>query len=173
MKIAQHEASSDLERARALSRSLSQKEAPVAVPRPGRGYTRLPSRRPAAPVAVPATLPELEPGARWPRIVAWARQATRSRAAFAVDPKGLLVAAAGIDDLDATRVGGYLALAVDQSSQIDRVRSIAIEWTGERVTGIEVRAADDVAILLGLLGHEGAVPVDDLTTAIREAIELG
>ncbi len=168
MKSAPSEASSDLERARALSRTLAQgRGGPgIAVPKPRVpevGFTRLALRR-ARP------LPNLESGARWPRIVDWARAATGASGVFAIDRKGLLVGASGLDDDEATRIGGRLALAFDQSSQIDQVRSLVIDWAGETVTVIEIRDGDDVAVLLGILGHPTAIPIEAVVHAIGHAI---
>lgn len=166
MKIAPSEASSDLERARALSRALTRRGPAPAVATPAKAaepaYTRLSMRR-----APP--LPPLESGARWPRIVEWARRATGASGAFAIDRKGLLVGASGLPDDEATRLGARLALAFDQSSQIDRVRSLVIEWSGDTVTLLEIRDSDDVAVLLGLVGHPAPVPVDAVLVAIRSA----
>jgi hypothetical protein len=109
-------------------------------------------------------------GTRWPDIVRWAQVVTEAHAAFAVDAKGLLVSAIGMEDDDATRMGGRLALAFDQSAQIDVVRSMVIDWAGETVTVLETRDGDDVPVLLGLLGHRKAVPVAALVGSIHASL---
>lgn len=175
MKSAPSEASSDLERAHALSRALARRapEAPGTVASPGAEppYARLASRRAASPPSRPkAPLPSLEVGARWSRIVEWAREATAARAAFAIDGKGLLVGASGVEDEEATRIGGRLGLAFDQSSQIDRVRSLVIDWAGENVTVIELRDRDDVAVLLGILTPRGPIEIPTIESAITAVL---
>ncbi len=188
MKYVPNEASSkpltDLERAKALSRTLTKAAAPSRETNPTQTFTRLTkstlltspvavssvavSSVAVSPVAVP--LPPLAPGTRWPEIVRWARDATESLAAFAVDAKGLLVSAIGMEDDDATRMGGRLALAFDQTAQIDAVRSMVIDWAGETVTIVETRDGDDVPVLLGMLGHRRAVPVATLVEAVHSAL---
>lgn len=186
MKYVPNEASSkpltDLERAKALSRTLTKAAAPSRETNPTQTFTRLAkSTLLTSPVVVspvvvsPAIaaevhLPPLAPGTRWPEIVRWARDATESLAAFAVDAKGLLVSAIGMEDDDATRMGGRLALAFDQTAQIDAVRSMVIDWAGETVTIVETRDGDDVPVLLGMLGHRRAVPVATLVEAVHSAL---
>lgn len=169
MKSAPFEASSDLEGARALSRKLVRRVAPPAVtaPRPHhpeQRYARLSAWRAVA-------LPPLERGARWPRIVEWARHAVAASSAFAIDRRGLLVGATHMADNEATRIGGRLAVAFEQSAQIDAVRSLVIDWAGETVTLVEIRDPDDVSVLLGIVGHPRPVPVVALVEAVVAALQ--
>jgi hypothetical protein len=180
MKSVSNEASSkslsDLERAKAMSRTLSRAAEPAHPPAATQAYTRLakstPLTLPTTPLDTPmmAPLPPLPVGTRWPDIVRWAQVVTEAHAAFAVDAKGLLVSAIGMEDDDATRMGGRLALAFDQSAQIDVVRSMVIDWAGETVTVLETRDGDDVPVLLGLLGHRKAVPVAALVGSIHASL---
>lgn len=169
MKPVLSAASSDLERAQSLSRALSRPAVPL--PRPvakSQSYTRLPAITPTSREA--RALPALEAGTRWPGLVSWAQQATQARAAFAVDAKGLLVGAVAIEDEEATRIGGRLALAFDQCAQIDHVRAMSIDWAGETMTMLEVRDGDDVPVLLGILGHPEPLPIQALVSAARAAL---
>lgn len=169
MKNVPSEASSDLERAQALSRSLSAARdarapgaaAPVTPAAPG--YARLGLRR-------VSTLPPLEVGARWPRIVSWLRTSTLASSVFAVDRTGLVIASTGLEDDEAMRIGGRVALAFDQSAHVDEVRALVIDWAGEQLTAIEVRDGDDVPVLLGILGHPEPVPRAQVVTAIASAL---
>lgn len=169
MKSARFEPSSDLEGARALSRKLVRRAAPlgVTVPRPRhpeQPYVRLSARR-------AVVLPALERGARWPRIVEWARDAAAARSAFAISRNGLLISATHMEDDEAIRIGGRLALAFEQSAKIDAVRSLVIEWAGQTVTLVEIRDADDVPVLLGIVGHQRPVPVVALVEAVVAALQ--
>lgn len=168
MKNVPSEASSDLERARALSRSLSEardaKPAPTGASTSGPpAYARLGLRR-------ASTLPPLEAGARWPRIVGWLRASTLASSVFAVDRKGLVIASTGLEDDEAMRIGGRVALAFDQSAYVDEVRALVIDWAGEQLTAIEIRDGDDVPVLLGILGHPTPVPRAQVVAAITSAL---
>ncbi len=170
MKNVPSEPSSDLERAQALSRSLAAvRDASVPAsggsPASAPSYARLSLRR-------ARTLAPLEAGARWPRIVEWLRTNTLASAVFAVDRKGLVIASTGLEDDEAMRIGGRVALAVDQSALVDEVRALVIDWAGEQLTAIEVRDADDVPILLGILGHPDPVPRAQVVEAITFALEV-
>lgn len=171
MKPAPPAASSDLERARALSRALSAPRAAPVVPRPDAAappVARLKSRTPPAPEPPPRTLPALEAGARWPRIVAWAVEATGASRALAIDRKGLLVAAHHVDDDEAARIGGRLALAFDQAAEIRAVKSLRIDWDGEASCVLEVGDGEQ-AVLLAVLGHASPIQPAELAAAIARA----
>ncbi len=118
----------------------------------------------------PSTLTPLEAGARWPRIVEWLRTSTLATSVFAVDRKGLVIASVGLEDDEAMRIGGRVALAFDQSAHVDEVRSLVIDWAGEMLTAIEVRDADDVPVLLGVIGHPEPVPRAKVVAAISSAL---
>ncbi|MBX7192978.1 MAG: hypothetical protein K1X94_13010 [Sandaracinaceae bacterium] len=168
MKIAPPEASSDLERAQALSRSLASVRTGSSagdVTAPREPYVRLSMRRATA-------LAPLEVGARWPRIVRWLRESTFATAVFAVDRKGLVIASVGLEDDEAMRIGGRVALAFDQSALVDEVRSLVIDWAGETLTALEVRDADDVPVLLGVIGHPEPVPRAKVVAAIASALSV-
>ncbi len=170
MKNVLSEASSDLERAQALSRSLSaardaSASRSAASPASAPSYARLSLRR-------AHTLAPLEVGARWPRIVEWLRTSTMASAVFAVDRTGLVIASMGLEDDEAMRIGGRVALAVHQSSLVDEVRSLVIDWAGEVLTAIEVRDGDDVPVLLGILGHPEPVPRAQVVSAITYALNV-
>ena len=105
MKYASNEALSkplsDLDRAKAMSRALTRAREIAPPAAATQSYTRLAKSTHAVstPPADPAVvLPPLAAGTRWPDIVSWAQRATEAHAAFAVDAKGLLVSAIGMED---------------------------------------------------------------------------
>jgi hypothetical protein len=160
MKPAPPAASSDLDRARALSRALSPASPAPDRPTPSPPrWARLTPREKATP------MPTLEAGARWPRAVGWAIAATEARAGLAIDPKGLLVAAQHLDDEEAARIGGRIALAFDQLAAVGTPRGLWIDWANE--TGLVLRLGDgEQAVLLVLLGPRAGADPD----AIRRAL---
>lgn len=166
MKSAPPEASSDLERARALSRALTAVAPPKSTPiLEAPAYTRL--ARAPQPIAASPALPSLSVGARWPAIVAWAAGLEGAGAALALDRKGLLVAVSGLPDDEATRIGGRVALAFDQMVQIDEVLSLAIEGP-RRSVHVASFGEGEEAVLLAVLGS--AVPSRALCGAVTAAL---
>lgn len=161
MKPTPPAASSDLERARALSHALQAPDAAaVHVPRPS---------APAFARLMPRAAPPLEEGARWPRIVAWAAELTAAQRALAVDRTGLLVASVHLDDEEALRIGGHVALAVDQTAVLGGVRSLQIDLDGKWSTVVPIGDGEQ-AVLLVLSEHARPLP-PDLGETIRRALQ--
>lgn len=162
--------SSDLDRARALSRALTSPSEPR--PSPSTPYTRLPTRPDARPDErerpEPRPWPPLETGARWPRAIAWAREGTGARAALAIQPSGLLVAAEQIDDEAASRVGGHVAQAVDRLAALGTVRSLDVRLAGESALVVAVGEGDE-AVLLVLLGPTRSADAEAIAAALARA----
>lgn len=168
MKSAQPEASSDFERARALSRALTA-PAVASTPSPsGPSYTRLKPRTPAQ-AAAPAlaVLPALARDARWPAIVAWAASTEGATGALAVDRTGLLVAVTGLADEEATRIGGRLALAFDHASEVEQIEALVIEGQG-RAIHVASFGAGDETVLLAVFG--GAARPDPIRRAVLASL---
>lgn len=182
MKIARPEASSDLERARALSRALApsdadgrtapSREPPLPEPPlPAPRFASLARKGLRAQSPTLPTLPPLAAGARWPAAIEWVCEATGAQSAFALDRTGLVVAAHGLDDEGAMRMGGRVALALEQCARVGETSVIAVAWEGITLTAFEVRVAD-VPLLVGVLGDGPPLPralVCELAKVLRGA----
>lgn len=168
--------SDDLEQARRLSRSLvapvgAKGTTPSAAPASS-SYTSL---RPAAPQ------PDAQQGVlfgsgRWERLLDRVAAMTSARAAFLMDPRGLVVASRGplpADELEGT--GSRLLIMFEQADRMgtEPARSVAVELGVETLTGLRPSAVAGAEVLtLGVLGP-GLSPF--LRTSVQELVrnELG
>ncbi len=177
--------SSDLERARALSRRLAGESSAPAPSAPPKGFVRFagraaPPRSAMAPAgsAAPAPVPvsvaaaaapkPLPPApatfANWDAVLAWCLDVAQAKAAFVVDPEGFVIAHRGdwrFEDLEA--VGSQLLDVKERAERIEQaggVRLIALELESFSLSGMILSLQDGGAMLVGFvdakeLGREG------------------
>lgn len=172
--------SSDLERAREMSRRLAagssgRPDAPspsrragigVAAPDPA-GFVRL--RRPA-PRSTAASAPPVAAdrplrvaafgGEGWDAILDWTLEATGAGAAFLMDPHGLVVACRGpLPSGQAEGLGARLMLALDQAAKMvppgeeSADLSVAVQFGEVLLTGFLAPLADGTVLTAGLISR--------------------
>lgn len=167
--------SSDLEKARALSKSLEAARSKDGV-REGFIAFRRPARR--EPVGMPSPPPRVEPppaealgvqtsppllpafGARrWDLLTAWLRESTDGRAAFVMDSQGLLMAVDGpLEVPEVENAGARLGLALLHAGKMfaEAPPSIRIDVSvGDlSLTGFELHEPGGSQFTVGILGPE-------------------
>lgn len=156
MKRAQPEASSELERAGALSRALSSNT-------PAPPFTSHTTRL-SAPHTPLRQLPPNE--ARWPELAEWLRTTTEARAVVVLNDAGLLVAAVGLQEDDATQIGSRLALARDALTPLGDARWLTVFVGDEAMTGLAVHRRDESAVWLAIVGHPAPLSYEHLLDAL-------
>lgn len=142
--------SSDLNRAREMSRRLSQLEpgAPpqrdagsrfsasqvTGVPTPApMAATPVPGAEPRSTTPLPARVPPLPAATTFEARTSWCREALGADSVFLLDERGLLVASAGsVTAADAEGVGARVVFTFEQADAMrrgsDRTRSICVEF---------------------------------------------
>lgn len=166
--------SSDLERARALSRRLSGESGGPAPSAPAAGFVRFANRSPprtARAAAAPspasasasapiAAAPKPHPAApasfaSWDALLAWCLEVAQAKAAFVVDPEGFVIAHCGdwkFEDLEA--VGSQLLDVKERAERIEQAGSaklIALELESFSLSGMIFSLQGDGAMLVGFV----------------------
>jgi hypothetical protein len=198
MKHVPSATSSDLERARELSRRLRPGESPDepharahAVP-PGPGaFVRFRAadvvKVAAGPVAAPPPLPPPETakrsapaspqgGGRWDESLEWCRGRTGARSAFALDGQGLLIASSGaLASEEAEGIGSRMMLALDQARKMADTPparlSVGFDLGGDRLSGFAVTLGDGTPVTFGLVGPQTPDPLS--RAVLEEAFDAG
>lgn len=161
--------SSDLQLARDLSRGLRGPKPAPAGTAAEPGYIRFSPERFAPPrsgptrEATPAEAPDeilrstevFGPGT-WERFLDWAMKATSGRTVFVFDGRGMLVAHRGpTSPEEVHRVGGHLAIAIEQAALIEPERSlapaVAIEVEEGWLTGLWITTHAQETLTVGML----------------------
>lgn len=170
-------ASSDLEKARALSRSLGAARPPegarggfIAFRRPARAGSEAPAPAAARPEAGAApgivTSPPLLPpfGARrWDLLTAWLRESADGRVAFVMDSQGLLMALDGpLEVPEVENAGARLGLALfhvgKMFSEAPQGIRIDVSVGDLHLTGFELHEPGGSQFTVGILGPEPISP---------------
>jgi hypothetical protein len=166
--------SSDIERARALSRRLAGERNAPAPSEPKEGFVRFANRfqsranQPApAPAAAAAPAAKPIPEAlvsceNWDAMLAWCLEASGAKAAFVVDPEGFVIAHRGnwkFENLEA--VGSQL---LDVKERAERIE----QGGGAKLIGLELESFSLNGMIFPLKGGGGAMLVGFI-----DAKELG
>lgn len=178
MKSSPSAGSSDLEKARALSRGLGAARPPegarggfIAFRRPARAATEtseptVARPEPAAATAGVDTSPPLLPpfGARrWDLLTAWLRESAEGRVAFVMDAQGLLMALDGpLEVPEVENAGARLGLALFHAGKMftEAPPDIRIDVSvGDlHLTGFELHEPGGNLFTVGILGPEPISP---------------
>ena len=196
MKYAPSANSSDLDRARELSRKLRPEE-PVAASRAlnadagTEGFLRFRAakvasvapRAPLSPAAVagprdrPAVLDRpVSPraGGSWGPFLDWCRRQAGSESAFAIDAQGLIISASGaIRVEEAEAMGSRTMIALEQALRMTEAAvspSVAFDLGGSRLSGFSVSLSDGSRVTFGLVGPEAVGAA--LRATFQEAFDL-
>ena len=166
MKHAPDASSSDLERARELSRKLRgdasnrARAGAAAVPAPGKdGFLRfragglLPAPAPSAPVS----------GTLWDPFLDWCLAVAGATAGFVLDGQGLLVAVRGaLSAGDAEGIGARVMVALEQARKIQPGGSpdpaVSIDFGSGCLSGFAVALKDRSVLTIGLVGPRSVAP---------------
>jgi hypothetical protein len=161
--------SSDLERARALSRRLSgESEAPAPNP-PQTRFVRFSNRPTARAASPPAAAPAPSPAPAapkplppspasfesWDALLGWCLELARAKAAFVVDPEGFVIAHCGdwkFEHLEA--VGSQLLDVKERAERIEQAGSaklIALELESFSLSGMVFVLKGGGAMLVGFI----------------------
>jgi hypothetical protein len=157
--------SSDLERARALSRRLSGESEAPAPSAPQTRFVRFSNRSPPraasapAPSPVPAAPKPLPPAPAsfesWDALLGWCLEVARAKAAFVVDPEGFVIAHRGdwrFEHLEA--VGSQLLDVKERAERIEQAGSakiIALELESFSLSGMVFALEGGGAMLVGFI----------------------
>lgn len=161
--------SSDLERARTLSRRLSGESDAPAPSAPPTRFVRFSNRLPPraaraadaapAPSPVPAAPKPLPPAPAsfesWDALLGWCLEVTRAKAAFVVDPEGFVIAHRGdwrFEHLEA--VGSQLLDVKERAERIEQAGSaklIALELESFSLSGMVFALEGGGAMLVGFI----------------------
>jgi hypothetical protein len=188
MKHGLDASSSDLDRARELSRRLR----PDAVPAPaggpspeGRGFVRFRAASAPAATASPArgeaaargsaspapTSPAA--GTLWDPFLDWCRAVAGAATGFVLDRQGLIVAVRGaLSATEAEGIGSRVMVALDQARKIrpdGPAPAVSIDFGGSCLSGFEVSLKDRSPLTIGLIGPRFVDP--SARRAIAEAFE--
>ncbi len=162
--------SSDVERARELSRKLGPTLTPAVEPASSAPspYIRFDAARFAGSVVAPAgaaparsavVIPALPPSEDWASLLAWVRLACSALEVFLIDGRGLLVASSGdISKERAESMGARLVLAFEQADRMEesasQSRSIVIDFGDVVLTGIRIPLPEGGTLVVGIAGKE-------------------
>ncbi len=157
--------SSDLERARGLSRRLASETSAAAPGAQTAGFVRFANRfqaRASKPETAPALAQAPKPlaakpsnWASWDALLAWCLEVTRSKAAFVVDPEGFVIAHCGdwkFENLEA--VGSQLLDVKERAERIEQggsAKLIALELESFTLNGMVFPLKDRGAMLVGFI----------------------
>lgn len=192
MKSAPAASSSDLERARQLSRSLRPALARPAGAAPraaGSGYVRFQmAAAPPAPAPVPSPAPDVPPaipaglagGALWNFLLDWCAAYVQAGTAFVMDGFGLLVAARGdLPPEQFEEVGGRLILILQQARLMQGAAvadlAVGIELGDGFLSGFQLLLDDGSPLTVGLIGREpiSSHPRGVIRRTVRDALAAG
>lgn len=173
MKTGWNAASSDLDRARTLSRSLrpgaSLARRTESTGFPG-GFVRFRfagqelaqprlAAEPAAPQELPDLPAELSGGALWDRLLELCATMTKAETAFIMDGFGLLVSCRGpLAGDEFEEIGARLILILEQARQMRSAEpageAVAIEMGEKYLSGFQVLFEDGLSLTIGLIGKD-------------------
>jgi hypothetical protein len=161
MSRGRDESSSDVERARALTKRLEQgdkADGQAAASEPG--YIRFSAARFGAPAApVPQRPPHVPPPGGpvdWGALIGWVRALAGADAVFLSDASGLLVALAGdVTHEHAEAMGSRLVLAFEHADRMEAAeahasRFMAVDFGGVVVSGLRVDLPEGGRLVLGI-----------------------
>ncbi|HEX7603920.1 MAG TPA: hypothetical protein VF316_20020 [Polyangiaceae bacterium] len=155
--------SSDIERARALTRRLEQGEkAGGAAAASEPGYIRFDAARFGAPATPalqrPPPAPPPSGPVEWGALIGWVRALAGADAVFLSDASGLLVALAGdVTHEHAEAMGSRLVLAFEHADRMEAAeahatRFMAVDFGGVVVSGLRVDLPEGGRLVLGIAG---------------------
>lgn len=159
--------SSDVDRARALSRRLVGLEPEPGVSAPPSPYVRFadadrPAPEDEAPADAVLDMP-LNDFTRWDEFLAWALNTVRSSAAFAVDPQGFVIGSSGNvpeDGFEGT--GAELSYVMSQADvmnpEMGSLKSLALEYANRHLTGFRAEFVGAEGFVIAFVDAEAFNP---------------
>jgi hypothetical protein len=157
--------SSDVDRARAMSRRLTglEPDADSSAAQPSTYLRFAPTGtvlEPAAGAVAADADEELNDFTRWDEFLAWALLKARSSAAFAIDPQGFVVGSSGNvpeDGFEGT--GAELSYVMSQADAMDpemgALRSVGLEFANRRVSGFRSEVGGGEGFVIAFIDAEG------------------